>query len=59
MREAQLILAEHIERRPRDPEETITLMLDILDRQDLSSLRPTAPVPRLWVAADKIAPPRQ
>jgi hypothetical protein len=35
MREAQLILAEHIERRPRDPEETITLLLDILDRQDV------------------------
>lgn len=35
LREAQLTLAEHIERGPRDPEETITQLLDILDRKDV------------------------
>jgi hypothetical protein len=35
MREAQSILAQHIERSPRDAEETITQLLDILDRQDI------------------------
>jgi hypothetical protein len=35
MREAQLILAQHIERSPRDAEETISLLLEILDRQDV------------------------
>jgi hypothetical protein len=35
MREAQSVLAQHIERSPRDAEETITQLLDILDRQDI------------------------
>ena len=35
MREAQLVLAQHIERSPRDAEETIALLLEILDRQDV------------------------
>jgi hypothetical protein len=35
MREAQLILAQHIERSPRDAEQTISLPLEILDRQDV------------------------
>ena len=32
MREAQLVLAQHIARSPRDAEETIALLLEILDR---------------------------
>ncbi len=35
MREAQLVLAQHIERSPQDAEETIALLLEILDRQDV------------------------
>jgi hypothetical protein len=35
MREAQLVLAQHIERSPGDAEETITLLLEVLDRQDV------------------------
>jgi chemotaxis regulatin CheY-phosphate phosphatase CheZ len=35
MREAQSILAQYIERSPQDAEETITQLLDILDRQDI------------------------
>lgn len=35
LREAQFILTEHIERRPRDPEETVSLLMDILDREDV------------------------
>jgi hypothetical protein len=35
MREAQLVLAQHIERSPRDAEETIALLLEVLDRQDV------------------------
>jgi hypothetical protein len=37
MREAQSILAQHIERSPRDAEETITQLLDTLDRQDIAA----------------------
>jgi hypothetical protein len=35
MREAQWVLAQHIERSPRDAEETIALLLETLDRQDV------------------------
>ena len=35
MRNAQLLLAEHIERGPSDAEQTITELLEILDRQDV------------------------
>jgi hypothetical protein len=35
MRDAQLLLAEHIERGPTDAEEAITPLLEILDRQDV------------------------
>jgi hypothetical protein len=35
VREAQLVLAQHIEGSPRDAEETITSLLEILDRQDV------------------------
>ena len=35
VREAQSVLAQHIERSPRDAEETITSLLEILDRQDV------------------------
>jgi hypothetical protein len=35
MRDAQLLLAEHIERGPTDAEEAITQLLEILDRQDV------------------------
>ena len=35
VREAQLVLAQHIERSQRDAEETITSLLEILDRQDV------------------------
>jgi len=35
VREAQLVLAQHIERSPQDGEETIALLLEILDRQDV------------------------
>src|SRR5713101_9937309 len=35
MREAQMVLAQHIERSPQDAEETIALLLEILDRQDV------------------------
>ena len=35
MREAQAVLAQHIERSPRDGEETIALLLEIIDRQDV------------------------
>ena len=37
VREAQLVLSQHIERSPRDAEETITSLLEILDRQDVVS----------------------
>jgi hypothetical protein len=35
MREAQLVLARRIERSPQDAEETIALLLETLDRQDV------------------------
>ena len=35
MREAQSTLAQHIERSPADAEETISLLLEILDRPDV------------------------
>ena len=35
IREAQLVRAQHIESSPRDAEETIALLLEILDRQDV------------------------
>jgi hypothetical protein len=35
MRDAQSLLAEHIERGPSDAEETISQLLEILDRQDV------------------------
>jgi hypothetical protein len=35
VREAQSVLAQHIERSPRDAEETITSLLEILDRADV------------------------
>jgi hypothetical protein len=35
VREAQLVLSQHIERSPRDAEETITSLLEILDRRDV------------------------
>jgi len=35
MRNAQLLLAEHIERGPSDAEQTITELLEILDRRDV------------------------
>ena len=35
MRDAQLLLGEHIERGPTDAEEAITQLLEILDRQDV------------------------
>jgi hypothetical protein len=35
MREAQSVLAEHINRGPRDAEEAIAQLLEILDRQDV------------------------
>jgi hypothetical protein len=35
MREAQLVLARHIERSPQDAEETIARLLETLDRQDV------------------------
>jgi hypothetical protein len=35
MREAQSLLSQHIERSPQDAEETIALLLEILDRQDV------------------------
>jgi hypothetical protein len=35
MRNAQLLLAEHIERGPSDAGEAITQLLEILDRQDV------------------------
>ena len=35
MRNAQLLLAEHIERGPPDAEQAITELLEILDRQDV------------------------
>ena len=35
MREAQLVLARHIDRSPGDAEETVTLLLEVLDRQDV------------------------
>jgi hypothetical protein len=35
MRDAQSLLAEHIERGPTDAEETISQLLEILDRQDV------------------------
>ena len=37
LREAQLILAEHIERGSRDPEETVTQLMDIIDREDVAA----------------------
>jgi hypothetical protein len=35
VRNAQLLLAEHIERGPSDAEEAITQLSEILDRQDV------------------------
>jgi hypothetical protein len=35
MRDAQSLLAEHIERGPTDAEEAISQLLEILDRQDV------------------------
>ena len=35
MRDAQTLLAEHIERGPTDAEEAISELLEILDRQDV------------------------
>ena len=35
MRNAQSLLAEHIERGPFDAEEALTQLLEILDRQDV------------------------
>jgi hypothetical protein len=35
MREAQSTLAQHIEQSPADAEETISLLLEILDRPDV------------------------
>jgi len=35
MRDAQSLLSEHIERGPTDAEETISQLLEILDRQDV------------------------
>jgi hypothetical protein len=35
MRDAQLLLAEHIERGPTDAEEAISQLLEVLDRQDI------------------------
>ncbi len=35
VRNAQFVLAEHIERGPPDAEEAITQLLEILDRQDV------------------------
>jgi hypothetical protein len=35
MRDAQSLLAEHIERGPTDAEEAISELLEILDRQDV------------------------
>ena len=35
VRDAQLLLAEHIERGPIDAEEAISQLLEILDRQDV------------------------
>ena len=35
VREAQLILAAHIDQGPRDPEETITRLMEVLDRRDV------------------------
>ncbi len=37
IRDAQSLLAEHIERLPSDAEETISQLLDILDRQNVVS----------------------
>jgi hypothetical protein len=37
LREAQLILAAHIERGSRDPEETVTQLMDIIDREDVAA----------------------
>jgi hypothetical protein len=37
LREAQLILAEHIERGSRDPEGTVTQLMDIIDREDVAA----------------------
>jgi hypothetical protein len=35
VRDAQLLLAEHIERGPTDAEDAISQLLEILDRQDI------------------------
>ena len=35
IREAQLTLARHIEQGPEDAEETISLLLETLDREDV------------------------
>ncbi len=35
VRDAQLLLAEHIERGPTDAEEAISQLLEVLDRQDV------------------------
>jgi hypothetical protein len=37
LREAQLILAAHIELSSRDPEETVTQLMDIIDREDVAA----------------------
>jgi hypothetical protein len=35
MRDAQSLLAEHIERGPSDAEQAITELLEVIDRQDV------------------------
>ena len=37
LREAQLILAAYIERGSRDPEGTVTQLMDIIDREDVAA----------------------
>ena len=35
MRDAQLVIAEHIERGPFDAEQAITELMEVIDRQDV------------------------
>jgi hypothetical protein len=35
MRDAQLLIAEHIERGPIDAEQAITELMEVIDRQDV------------------------
>jgi hypothetical protein len=35
MRDAQLLIAEHIERGPMDAEQAITELMEVIDRQDI------------------------